>query len=33
MFDAKNWRTLILKIIENPLVIKVRKFSFSKLRV
>jgi hypothetical protein len=33
MFDAKNWRNSILKIIEKPFVIKVSKFSFSKLRV
>jgi hypothetical protein len=33
MFNAKNWRNSILEIIEKTLVIKVSKFSFSKLRV
>jgi hypothetical protein len=33
MFDTKNWRNSILKIIEKTCVIKVSKFSFSKLRV
>jgi hypothetical protein len=33
MFDAKNGRKLILKIIEETLVIKVSEFSFSKLKV
>jgi hypothetical protein len=33
MFDAKNWTNSVLKIILKTIIIKVSKFSLSKLRV